>query len=472
MNFILQVLLINLVISCENVGVFALSTNGLPPSTAAKVHRIGVGLSLAFKLIFIAIASALFAIPWLHIRIVGGTLLLYITFNMLFHSERTSNRKSRSKNKEADSFFEAVVSISVAVISMSLDDAIAILSIISMDGNGLDLEKMIIALAGLVFGAFILLLFSDAMTELAEQIPILNNLCAGYLTYMAIRMIFEDDTIRLFFDRVNFTFTVPGAVLCGILMAFYGLFANGILPGGDAKMRNTNLPICCVIVVYALATIGAISYLNTAPLMAEHKLSVQSVYGFIPNGSNAVYTIASSAELITICAAILAGATARNSGKKSYLSMLLSNVKGMLTYILLGLFVNTVGLTFIFGFGEINLPDYVIMFAAQTLLLLSYTAAFTMISTFIRGKSMIVVLGLLFLLLEPIEAAVLIHSDRFPAIAYFFPSYHLAAVSGHIASPYSAPMTMLISILYIVLFTYIGYSHDQSRCIAHKPIRN
>lgn len=135
------------------------------------------------------------------------------------------------RTKKRTAFFEAVISISVAVISMSLDDAIAISSIISIDGNMLDLKRMVAALAGLFFGAFILLLFSDTMTELIEEFSILNNLCAGYLTYMAIRMIFEDDTIKLFFERVNFTFTIPGAVLCGILMAFYSLFANGILPG-------------------------------------------------------------------------------------------------------------------------------------------------------------------------------------------------------------------------------------------------
>lgn len=75
---------------------------------------------------------------------------------------------------------------------------------------------------------------------------------------------------------------------------------------------------------------------------------------------------------------------------------------------------------------------------------------------------MIIVLGLLFTLLEPIEAAVFIHSARFPAVAYFFPSYHLAVISGHVTSPYSAPITMLISILYITLFTYIGYCRYQS----------
>lgn len=98
MNLMIQVLLINLVISCENVGVFALATNGLQPSMAKKIHRIGVGLSLVFKLIFIAVASILFAIPWLHIRIIGGVLLLYITFNMLFHSKQTSDRKLQYRN--------------------------------------------------------------------------------------------------------------------------------------------------------------------------------------------------------------------------------------------------------------------------------------------------------------------------------------------------------------------------------------
>lgn len=463
MNLIIQVLLINLVISCENVGVFALATNGLAPSTAKKIHRIGVGLSLVFKIIFIAIASILFAIPWLHIRIVGGALLLYITFNMLLHNRQTSDKKLKSRNKEKDSFFEALVSITVAVISMSLDDAIAILSIISADGNAFELSKMAVALAGLVFGAFILLAFSDTMTKMMEKLPILTNLCAGYLTYMAIKMIFEDDTIKLFFERVNFTFTVPGAALCGILMAFYGLFAGGILPGGDTKKRNMNLPIYCVIVIYALATIGAISYLDTNPIIEGHNLNVQSIYGFIPNGANAVYTIASSSELITICTVMLAGVTSRDIGKKSYISMLFSNAKGMMICILLGLFVNTVGLTFIFGFGAVNLPDYLVTMLMEILLLLFYTAAFTMISTFIRGKSMIIALCLLFIMMEPIEAAVFIFSDQFPAVAYFFPSYHLAAIAGHVPSPYSVPMTMVVPILYSAVVTYIGYCHYQLR---------
>lgn len=462
-TLILQVLFLNLIISFENVGIFALATAGMPANTATKVHRIGIAISLACTLILVAVTGVLFAIPWLHIRIVGGVLLLYITFNMLLQHRQTSDRKSKSNGKEKDSFFEAIISISVAIISMSLDHSIAMSSIISIGGHALDIQRVMIVLGGLFFGALILLLFSGSMIKSIERFTILNYLCAGYFAYIAIRMISEDETIKLFFECINFTFTIPGAALCGILIAFYGLFDSGIVPGGDTKKRSTNLPIYCVIVVYALATIGAMSYLDTNPIIEGISVSVKSVYGFIPSGINAIYTIGSSSELITICAAILVGATARDDSKKSYISSLLSNVKGTVTYILLGLFVNSVGLTFIFGLGELDLLKYLTVFLMQTLLLLSYTAAFTMISTFIKGKAMIVVLGLLYIMLEPIEAAAFIYSDRFPAVAYFFPSYHFAAIVGHITSPYSVPMTMLISVLYISLFAYIGYCRYQSQ---------
>lgn len=471
LNLVMQILLLNLVISCENVGVFALATNGLSLSIAKKVHRIGIVLSLLFKLLFIAIASVLFAMPWLHIRIVGGVILLYITFNMLLHSKEISDSKIPFKNNEKDNFLEAIFSILVAVISMSLDDAIAISSIISEDGGALNYQKLAVALIGLFFGAFILLLFSDTMTKLIEQFPILNYLCAGYLAYMAIKMIFEDDTIKLFFERVNFTFAVPGAALCGLLMAFYGLFLSGILPGGDAQKKSTHLPIYCIIVIYSLVTVGTISYLDTNPMMDGYQRNVQSMFGFNPSGANAIYVNALLAEMITICTAILAGTTARDSGKKPYISLLFSNIRGMLTYVLLGLFVNTIGLSFIFGFGAINLITYLSIFLTQILLLLTYAAAFTMISTFLTGKTMIIVFGLLFIMLEPIEAAVFITMQRFPAVAYFFPSYHLSAIAGHITSPYSIPMTMLISILYIALFTYIGYCNYQSDYGPSKTMR-
>lgn len=77
-TLILQVLFLNLIISFENVGIFALATAGMPANTATKVHRIGIAISLACTLILVAVTGVLFTIPWLHIRIVGGVLLLYI----------------------------------------------------------------------------------------------------------------------------------------------------------------------------------------------------------------------------------------------------------------------------------------------------------------------------------------------------------------------------------------------------------
>ncbi|WP_313154662.1 TerC family protein [Lacrimispora sp.] len=463
MALLLQVLFLNFIIACENIGVLALATNGLSPNKATKARRIGIGTSLAFKLILIAVAGFLFVIPWLHIRIVGGILLLYTTFNILLQHSQESGGKTKSKSGEKDSFTEAVLSITAAVISMSLDDAIAISGIISTNGSTLDFQKTLIVLIGLLFGAFILWVFSGTLTTLIERFSILNYLFAGYLAYMAIKMIFEDDTLKLFFDRINFTFTVSGAVLCGILIAFYGLFVNGIFPGSTTKESNTNLPFYCIMVVYSLITIGTISYLNTIPIVEGHRLSAELVYGFMPNGANAIYTIATSSNGIVICAAIFEGTAVNGRGEKTYISTLLSSAKGMIVFILLTLFINTIGLSFSFNVGTIRPLQYLALFLIQVLLLLSYTAAFNLMYVFIKRKALLIISCLLYTMLESGIAAAVASNDRFLIIAYFFPSYHFAALLGLSANTYSISTAILIPVLYIGLFTYIGYCGDQSR---------
>jgi len=96
-------------------------------------------------------------------------------------------------------------------------------------------------------------------------------------------------------------------------------------------------------------------------------------------------------------------------------------------------------------------------------IMLSYTAAFNLMYVFIKRKALLIISCLLYTMLESGIAAAVASNDRFLIIAYFFPSYHFAALLGLSANTYSISTAILIPVLYIGLFTYIGYCGDQSR---------
>ena len=52
MSVFLQIVLINLAVSCDNVGVIAMATRGLPDRQAAIMRRLGIGLAPVFTLLF------------------------------------------------------------------------------------------------------------------------------------------------------------------------------------------------------------------------------------------------------------------------------------------------------------------------------------------------------------------------------------------------------------------------------------
>ena len=79
----LQIVLINLAVSCDNVGVIAMATRGLPDRQAACMRRLGIGLAPVFTLAFIWAAGRLLDISWLHLRLLGGAAMLYVTWQML-----------------------------------------------------------------------------------------------------------------------------------------------------------------------------------------------------------------------------------------------------------------------------------------------------------------------------------------------------------------------------------------------------
>jgi YjbE family integral membrane protein len=126
-----QVILIDLTMAGDNVVIMGTLTSGLPAKERRRVIMLGVGMALVFLIGFALIATQLLKVTGL--LLAGGLLLLWVAYNMY--------RELRpSKVVEADdpdtaavegpprskTFLRAAVQVTLADLSMSLDNVLAV----------------------------------------------------------------------------------------------------------------------------------------------------------------------------------------------------------------------------------------------------------------------------------------------------------------------------------------------------------
>jgi len=213
MSTLLQVILINLIVSFDNIGVIALAARGLTPKKANMARQVGIWLSLVLKFIFILLVGWLFSITWLHIRIIGGAMLVYVIIGMI---RDTNSHKHLDKSAN---FWRVIAVIILADISMSLDNVIAVISIIADDAGNVTAHGMSIAFLGLAISVPVLLIASEYIINLINKYTALFALCAGYLGYIAAIMIFEDALFEHLFAIIRFPFASQLAIAIGLVVA-------------------------------------------------------------------------------------------------------------------------------------------------------------------------------------------------------------------------------------------------------------
>jgi YjbE family integral membrane protein len=402
---LLQIIFINLAVSCDNVGVIALATRDLPHKFAVWARRAGVILSVVLKLVFVALAGFLFSVPWLHIRVLGGVILLYVTWSMLRDHKPASAKTETSKG----SFLFALLSITAADVSMSLDNVIAILGVVS-HGRSIGPREISLVFIGLLICVPFLLFFSEHIAALLTRYTVLSYLCAGYLVYIAIGMILEDETLSFFFKEIHFGFTKPAALLCGLLMIVYGFWSERHRKTTMTRSDKPGLfPLYCAVVLYSWISVVVMAFLENGPILDGRTLSATYVYGFAPSGATAVYMLTTPEWLFSLCAIRLAYIAAE---KYSYKRLLWQNISGMLVFAALRMLICTVGMTLTFGFGR--MPPYVYLSAlvVNVLLLCTDSTVFCLLSVLIRRKALFVIASLFYALAESFAADIVVRLGK------------------------------------------------------------
>jgi YjbE family integral membrane protein len=117
---IVQIVLINAVLSGDNAVVIALAAHGLPPAQRRQAMLWGSALAIVMRLVLTFLVSYLLLLPGL--RFLGAVLLAYIACKLIQEeSESAGHVHETQTNMRA-----AIARIALADLVMSLDNVIAI----------------------------------------------------------------------------------------------------------------------------------------------------------------------------------------------------------------------------------------------------------------------------------------------------------------------------------------------------------
>lgn len=201
---LLQILMVNLVLSGDNAVVIALASKNLPDRQRSQAIWWGALGAVLLRCLLTFGAVLLLGIPF--IQGAGGLLLLWIAFKLLFDNGEESGIM------EAATVGKAVQIILAADFVMSLDNVLAIAAL--ADGD------LAVTVIGIALSIPIVVWGSTLIAALLQRFPFLVLAGSAILAFTAGEMMLNDPFLSGILD--NFPRTMHSllpAVLCGAVIA-------------------------------------------------------------------------------------------------------------------------------------------------------------------------------------------------------------------------------------------------------------
>lgn len=174
---ILSIIIIDLVLSGDNAVVIGMAARSLSTENRRKAIIFGGAGAIGLRILFTAVATVLLGIPYL--QAIGGVLLFYIAFKLL-----KPQGSEHGDAKEAGSLREAVQTIILADVVMSLDNILAV--------AGAARGDIRLLMFGLLLSIPIILFGSELVARLLGRFSALLYLGAFVLVHAAVTMILQD----------------------------------------------------------------------------------------------------------------------------------------------------------------------------------------------------------------------------------------------------------------------------------------
>jgi len=184
---LMQIMMVNIVLSGDNAVVIALAARNLPVKQQKMAVLWGCGGAIVLRIVLTVVAVALLQIPFL--QAAGALLLIWIAVQLLIEEDEAEDH-----HHAHDNLFGAVKTILIADVVMSLDNTLAIAGVAK--GNWpLLITGLVLSIPLIVFGSTIIM-------KLIERFPVIVYIGAGLIAYTAGEMIDADAAVQPFLPHV------------------------------------------------------------------------------------------------------------------------------------------------------------------------------------------------------------------------------------------------------------------------------
>lgn len=181
------IILVDLTLSGDNALVIGAAAAGLSRRRRMMAILTGGGAAIVLRIVFATAATLLLQLPLL--EAIGGVILLIIAARLLMGREDHTAAKETSASSDAPaskepSFMQALLTILIADVTMSLDNILAV--------GGLARGDLKLLAIGLLVSIALLMVGSAVVAELIGRLPLLLDLAALTLGWTGGTMILHD----------------------------------------------------------------------------------------------------------------------------------------------------------------------------------------------------------------------------------------------------------------------------------------
>ena len=183
-----QIIIGDLTMAGDNVVIMGSLASGLPAKDRRNVLMLGVGMALVFLITFAVIATQLLKVTGLVFA--GGLLLLWVAYNMwrelhprqsvIADDPSTAAIEGPPRTK---TFLQAAIQITIADLSMSLDNVLLVASIAR--------ENPALLFIGLTFSVLFMGFAANYVAQLIQRYSWINYIGLAVILWVAGNMIYE-----------------------------------------------------------------------------------------------------------------------------------------------------------------------------------------------------------------------------------------------------------------------------------------
>ena len=176
---LVQVLVIDVALAGDNAVIVGMAVAGMPGAQQKRAMAFGIGAAAVLRILFAVAAVWLLAVPGL--QLAGGLVLVWVCWRMYRDLRRPHAEAGAAAGRRT--MWQAVTQITLADVSMSLDNVLAVAGAAS--GN------LRVLVAGLLVSVLLMAAAAQLIARLLERFGFIAWIGLAVVLFVAVRMVWH-----------------------------------------------------------------------------------------------------------------------------------------------------------------------------------------------------------------------------------------------------------------------------------------